>query len=176
MIINKNRNEDINEVNKKDNKYKMNNNNIIENKELIIDDQIKKEEFNNIHDNDTNYINQQKINEVLPSKLFHFNKITISLDNTNKNNYYSKTKINNIEKEIMKNIKNMNNKDKLRSKSNRGYPKIVTNNGERIITSIRPMNNNKQFISYTCPSILALNNCVQKIYRNKTIKKLQQRQ
>ena len=33
------------------------------------------------------------------------------------------------------------------------------------------MNNNKQFISYTCPSILALNNCVQKIYRNKIIKK-----
>ena len=108
---------------------------------------------------------------MLHPKIFHFNKITISLDNTNNNNYHYKTKENDIEKEVMKNIKNMINKDKLRNKSNSGYPKIVTNNGERIITSIRPMNNNKQFISYTCPSILALNNCVQKIYRNKTIKK-----
>jgi hypothetical protein len=108
---------------------------------------------------------------VLPPKIFHFNKITISLDNKNNNNYHYKTKENNIEKEVMKNINRMINKDKLRNKSNSGYPKIVTNNGERIITSIRPMNNNKQFISYTCPIILALNNCVQKIYRNKTIKK-----
>ena len=65
----------------------------------------------------------------------------------------------------------MINKDKLRSKSNKGYPKIVTNNGKRIIISTRPLNNNKKFISYTSPNISALNNCVQKLYGNKNLRK-----
>ena len=73
-----------------------------------------------------------------------------------------------IEKEIMKNVQNLI-KDKMRNKSNNGYPKIVTNNGERIIISTRPLNN-KKFVSYTSPSIFALNNCIQKLYKNKNIK------
>ena len=108
----------------------------------------------------------------MPSEQYDlFNKITLSLDNVNNIESFSKQNDNEIlEKEIMKNVKNMINKDKLNYKLNNGYPKIVTNNGERIIISTRPLNNTNKFISYTSPNIAALNNCVQKLYGNKNRK------
>ena len=64
----------------------------------------------------------------------------------------------------------MVNKDKLLNKNN-GYPKIVTNNGERVIISTRPLSS-KKFVAYTNPNVQALDNCVKKLYGNKDSKRI----
>ena len=182
-MTNENKKDDIKEENKQKTFYKLDNNNKKDNKNIINNiiinkenNQNKKEDLNNNHNSDCkNYFNKQMKNKniAMPSELFNYNKVAISLDDANNFDYYSKSKENeiNIEKDIIKNVKNMIKKDKLRNKSNNGYPKIVTNNGERIIISTHPINNRKKFVTYTNPNVLALNNCVQKLFGNKNIRK-----
>ena len=184
IMTNENKKDDIKEENKQKTFYKLDNNNKKDNKNIINNiiinkenNQNKKEDLNNNHNNDyKNYFNKQMKNKniVMPSELFNYNKVAISLDDANNFDYYSKSKENekDIKKDIIKNVKNIIKKDKLRNKSNNGYPKIVTNNGERIIISTRPINNKKKFVTYTNPNVLALNNCVQKLFGNKTIRKI----
>ena len=159
---NENKNGDIKEEIKRKNTLKLDN----KNKDII---------DNKLNQDQKPVINiilkakaQRKI-DLMPSEQTDlFNKITLSLDNVNNIDYYPKQNDKEIlEKEIMKNVNNMINKGKINYKSNKGYPKIVTNNGEKIIISTRPINNNNKFISYTSPNISALNNCVQKLYGNK---------
>ena len=52
------------------------------------------------------------------------------------------------------------------SKTLSGYPKIVTNKGERIIVSSRPVYQKQKFNLYTNPNILALNYNIHDLYEN----------
>ena len=164
IIINENKNEDIKDEMKQKTPLKsFNKNNDI--KDNIIDKN-KKPDINIILKSKT-----QKKLDIIPSEPSDLlNNKTLSLDNVNNIDYYSKQNDKeNLEKEIINKV-NMINKDKINYKLNNGYPKIVTNNGERIIISTRPLNNNNKFISYTSPNVVALNNCVQKLYGNKNRK------
>ena len=67
-------------------------------------------------------------------------------------------------KDIVNSVKSlMSNK---MSKTLSGYPKIVTNKGERIIVSSRPVYQKQKFNLYTNPNILALNYNIHDLYEN----------
>ena len=173
-----NQNEEINEIKTQKTFNKTNNyfikNNILPEKITINNNQNKKEELNknNKYHTEKNLKKITKFNDA-PSNVIK--KVTISIEGGNGLDVYQNRKKNNtMEKLMFNNLKNMINKEQLRNKSYNGYPKIVTNNGERIIISTRPINNSDKFIHYTNPNILALNKCVQKIYGNKERQKLKE--
>ena len=67
-------------------------------------------------------------------------------------------------KDIVNSVKSlMSNK---MSKTLSGYPKIVTNKGERIIVSSRPVYQKQKFNLYTNPNVLALNHSIHDLYEN----------
>ena len=171
--------EDLNDIIKKSKTFnKYNNSNIVENKSLFNIQNTKKETQKEEKNKNTvqkvqkiNYKSNGSINtnnkrNNILNKSPVPNKISISIDGVNNFEFFVKSKDNdNLEKEITKNVKTIINKDKLLNKNN-GYPKIVTNNGERIIISTRPLSS-KKFITYTNQNVLALNKCVKKLYGNK---------
>ena len=146
------------------------NNNQIQIK-TIINNKNKKDELNNNYK--ANTIKTEKTINNTPSNLVK--KVTISIEGANGIDVYRDLKKNDVlEREMFHNINNMINKEQIRNKSFNGYPKIVTNNGERIIISTRPIYNAKKFVPYTSPNILALNKCVQKLYGNKRKQKFKE--
>ena len=172
LKINKTENEDI-ELNKLKIHYQYYDD-LIQNKKIINDenktnDKDIKNKYKSYTPINNRIINKNRMDTLSSNNL---NRISISIEGLNNLEIYTKSKKNDpVEKETIKNVKNVINKDKIVNKTNSGYPKIVTNNGERIIISTRPMNKSKNFISYTNPTILALNNCVRKLYGNKYEKK-----
>ena len=159
---------------------------------LMTDIQIKsKDNYPNLiitnyqnKDNKSNYIYRN--NDSLPNQKHKnfFNseslkKISLSIEGTNKLVIKPNSKENNKnEKEVIKNVKNIinnyNNKKSisfLPNKTYNGFPKIITNNGERIIQVTRPLFHSKKFVNYMSPNVLALNHSIQALYGNKFKKK-----
>ena len=115
-----------------------------------------KEEQNNI---------KMKENKNEKGKANSLNKIYISIEGSNPLEINPNSKNNNPnQKLIVSNLKTLMN-DKM-GKTLTGFPKIVTNNGERIIYSSRPVYKKQKFSSYTNPNILALNYSIQTLYDN----------
>ena len=106
-------------------------------------------------------------------------KITISLEGSKKLEINPKSKENTkAQKEIIQNVNtiinnNFNNKNSnlIQNKTFNGFPKIITNNGERVIFSSHPVYNSKKFTNYINPNVLALNYSIQTLFGNK-IKKM----
>jgi hypothetical protein len=134
--------------------------------------------------NETEKTNTNKTltNETTKSKLINnepqihsLNKIYISIDGLNNIAITPNIKTNTkFEKKIIKNVKDMINK-KRKDLSN-GFPKIVTNNGERIITSSKPIYNAYKFSTYNNPNVIALNYSIQKVVGNKLQKSLKKKE
>ena len=94
------------------------------------------------------------------------NKIYISIDGSNKleiDPYSIQNDIN--KKDIVNNVKILKDNKTLNTLT--GYPKIVTNNGENIIYSSRPIFNRNKFINYTNPNVIALNYSINNLYEDK---------
>ena len=94
------------------------------------------------------------------------NKIYISIDGSNKLEIdpYSIRNDSN-QKDIVNNVKILKDNKTLNTLT--GYPKIVTNNGENIIYSSRPIFNRNKFINYTNPNVMALNYSINNLYEDK---------
>ena len=94
------------------------------------------------------------------------NKIYISIDGSNKLEIdpYSIRNDSN-QKDIVNNVKILKDNKTLNTLT--GYPKIVTNNGENIIYSSRPIFNRNKFINYTNPNVIALNYSINNLYEDK---------
>ena len=92
-------------------------------------------------------------------------KIYITLEGSNQLEINPNSKKNDpTQKNIVNNVKTiMNNK---MGKTLSGYPKIVTNNGEHIIYSSKPIFKKQKFSSYTNPNLLALNYSINTLYEN----------
>ena len=92
-------------------------------------------------------------------------KIYITLDGLNQIEINPNSKKNNeIQQSIVNNVKTiMNNK---MGKTPNGFPKIVTNNGEHIIYSSRPIFKKNKFSTYTNPNLLALNYSINTLNEN----------
>ena len=138
----------INENKKVNNKYVQN--------IMNYDNRNTKEEKNNI-----------KIKEAKSEKgkINSLNKIYITIEGSNPLEINPNSKKNNQnEKNIVNNLKTLMN-GKM-AKTLTGFPKIVTNNGERIIYSSHPVYKKQKFSSYTNPNILALNYSIQTLYDN----------
>ena len=110
--------------------------------------------------------NRFKLNERLREKPNSLNKIFISIEGTNplEIDLNSRKYYNQNEKNVISNLKTLINNNPGRAPS--GYPKIVTNNGERIIYSSRPVYKKNKFNIYTNPNVIALNYNIQTIYEN----------
>lgn len=104
-------------------------------------------------------------------------KISLTIEGSNKLEIKPNLKENNkFEKNVISNVKNIinnNNKNYMSNTNYNGFPKIVTNNGERIITPVHPIFNSKKFVTYTSPNIAALNKSIQILYGNKFKNKYQ---
>ena len=138
----------INENKKVNNKYVQN--------ILNYDNRNIKEEKNNL-----------KIKETKSEKgkLNTLNKIYITIEGSNPLEINPNSKKNNQnQKNVVNNLKTLMN-DKM-GKTLSGFPKIVTNNGERIIYSSHPVYKKQKFSSYTNPNTLALNYSIQTLYDN----------
>ena len=68
-------------------------------------------------------------------------------------------------KDIVNNIKII--KDNKTRTTLSGYPKIVTNNGESVIYSTRPVFQRNKFTNYTNPNVLALSHSIYNLYESK---------
>ena len=68
-------------------------------------------------------------------------------------------------KDIVNNIKII--KDNKTRTTLSGYPKIVTNNGESVIYSSRPVFQRNKFTNYTNPNVLALSHSIYNLYESK---------
>ena len=53
------------------------------------------------------------------------------------------------------------------NKTYNGFPKIITNKGERVIIASRPVFHSKKFSNYINPNVLALNHSIQSLYGKK---------
>ena len=92
-------------------------------------------------------------------------KIYITLDGSNQLeiNPNSKQKTQ-TQQNIINNVKTIMNNNM--GKTLNGFPKIVTNNGEHIIYSSRPVFKKHKFSTYTNPNLLALNYSINALYEN----------
>ena len=167
ILNNINENENIEtykfEINKKDfqedkdsqsiENYQMENKKI-ENNKIDIENKKTKSEPKNKNKNGNN----KEINNSLK-------KIYITLDGLNQIEINSNSKKNNqVQQNIVNNVKTiMNNK---MGKTLNGFPKIVTNNGEHIIYSSRPIFKKNRFSTYTNPNLLALNYSINALNEN----------
>ena len=94
------------------------------------------------------------------------NKIYITIEGSNQMEINPNSfQRNPNKKDIVNNI-NIINDNKMR-KNLSGYPKIVTNNGESIIYSSRPVFQRNKFTNYTNPNVLALNHSIINLYERK---------
>ena len=94
------------------------------------------------------------------------NKVYVSIEGSNKleiDPYSIQNDIN--QKNIVNNVKILKDNKTLNTLT--GYPKIVTNNGENIIYSSKPIFNRNKFVNYTNPNILALNYSINSLYTDK---------
>ena len=106
-----------------------------------------------------------KKNEQLNS----LNKIYITIEGSNKIELDANTlQKNKIKKDILNNVNNLINNKK--GKTLKGYPKILTNNGENIIYSPRPIFNKQNYASYENPNIAALKYSIYNLYEKKMSK------
>ena len=91
------------------------------------------------------------------------NKIYITVEGSNQLEIDTNSKkYNQQEKNVINNLKALMNNSK--GKALMGYPKIVTNNGEGVIYSSRPIYKKHNFNSYTNPNVLALNYNIESLY------------
>ena len=143
-------------------------NNIYEDKKEKIKSEQKQNLFNYANENDNlkeqkndNKIGNEKKKEISNS----LNKIYITIGGNNSLEINpNSTKNSQNTKNIISNVKTIiNNK---MGKTLTGFPKIVTNNGERIIVSSHPIYKKQKFNSYTNPNILALNYSIHNLYEN----------
>lgn len=110
-------------------------------------------------------------------------KISINLEGSNKLIINPNLKENNkIEKDIVKNVKNIINSHSttknsafMPNKTYNGFPKIITNKGERVIIASHPVFHSKKFSNYINPNILALNYSIQSLYGKKFKKNIKQK-
>ena len=94
-------------------------------------------------------------------------KIAISVEGSNKLIINPNKKENNkAQKNIIQNVQTMIN-EKIQNKTHNGFPKIVTNNGERIIFASHPVFHSKKFVNYISPNVLVLNHSIQTLFGNK---------
>ena len=94
------------------------------------------------------------------------NKVYVSIEGSNKleiDPYSIQNDIN--KKDIVNNVKILKDNKTLNTLT--GYPKIVTNNGENIIYSSKPIFNRNKFVNYKNPNILALNYSINSLYTDK---------
>ena len=134
--------------------------NFYENKKGI-NDYIQKN--NNIKEEQNN--KKIKIKQKEKEKANELNKIYITIEGSNQLEIDPNSKKNNqTQKNIIKNVKSIMN-DKM-GKTSTGFPKIVTNNGERIIYSSHPVYKKQNFNSYTNPNIVALRYSIHNLYEN----------
>ena len=134
-------------------------NDILENKKQNIktEKNIKLEKKKGKSENNIK-IKEKKIEQNNPLK-----KIYITIDGSNQLEIDPYSKQNNKnQKNVVNNVKVLlNNK---MGKTLSGYPKIVTNNGERIIYSSHPIFKKQKFNSYKNPNLLALTYSVNTLY------------
>ena len=107
--------------------------------------------------------NDIKINEKNIEKNNPLKKIYITIEGSNQLEIDPYSKQNNKnQKNLVNNVKTiLNNK---MGKTLSGYPKIVTNNGERIIYSSHPIYKKQKFNSYKNPNLLALTYSVNTLF------------
>ena len=138
---------------------------------LFIDSSKLKSNFYEIQkDNNNQPIIKPKKNKILDEKeksLSHsLNKIYITIEGSNKleinpNSLYKSQN----QRDVVNRVKNIT--DSKMGKTLSGYPKIVTNNGERIIYSSHPVFKQQKFVNYTNPNIVALNYSIHNLYEKK---------
>ena len=139
---------------------------------LITNYQDKRNKPVNFYRNSNSYHNYNQKNYLPFDSL---QKISITVDGSNKITINPNLKENNKnEKDIVNNVKNIlanNNKKSPTFMPNKtaynGFPKIVTNKGEQVIYTSRPIFHQNKFVNYTSPNVIALNHSIQKLYGNK---------
>ena len=151
----------LNQINIQNNFYGNDNNNIDINLEQVSDgDKIDKNDRKNNKIDDKNTTRNNELKKIYLT-LDGFNQIEIDPNSR---------QINKTEKNIVNNVKSViNNKI---GKTLSGFPKIVTNNGEKIIYSSRPVYKKRKFGSYINPNILALNYSINALYENNNSDKM----
>ena len=79
---------------------------------------------------------------------------------------------------VVKNVQEILDKNKklIPNKTYSGLPKIVSNQGERIIVAAHPVFHSKKFSPYTSPNVIALNHSIQALYGKKLQKKNNKKQ
>ena len=121
-----------------------------------------------------------KINAISPKiksnnktfqKIRQFNNISLNIEGEELLNINPKNKNNKKYKNIIENVKNIlyksnSNNNSLKVNYAIGYPRIMTNQGERIIISSHPVYHRHKFTKKEDPDILSLNKNIQKIYNN----------
>ena len=142
----------------------------------------EKNKQNNIYKNSNSYNSFQNNKKTAIGNFDSLQKISLKIDGTNKYVINPKIKENNkAEKDIVKNVKKIinNNYNKnlafIPNKTYNGFPKIITNKGERVIIASHPVFNSKKFINYKNPNVLALNHSIQALYGNKHKKIIQKK-
>ena len=145
--------------------------------------QIKIENNNSYNDttnSNQNIDNYMKINAISPKiksnnktfqKIRQFNNISLNIEGEELLNINPKNKNNKKYKNIIENVKNILYKSNSNNNSFKvnyviGYPRIMTNQGERIIISSHPVYHRHKFTKKEDPDILSLNKNIQKIYNN----------
>ena len=159
-------------------------NNTLNNK-IISDEQIKLKNniqdliITNFHNNENKELysqtNKNNTNNSQNNCVTSLKKISLTIEGTNKLVIKPNKENNENEKQIIKNVKNIinnNNKVIMAKKTFNGFPKIVTNNGERIIKVSHPVFHQKKFVNYTNPNVIALNYSIQALYDNAFKKKI----
>ena len=141
----------------------------------------EKKSFQNMFYRNNNSYQNNKQKNILPFD--SLNKISINIEGSNQLVITPSSKENNkIEKNIVKNVKNIINNHSssknsvfMPNKTYNGYPKIITNKGERIIIASHPVFHSKKFSNYINPNVLALNHSIQSLYGKKFKKNIKQK-
>ena len=106
-------------------------------------------------------------------------KISMSVDGANKV-VLNPLKTNNdkVTLNVVKNVKVIVDKNRklIPNKTYSGFPKIVSNQGERIIVASHPVFHSKKFSTYTSPNVIALNHSIQTLYGKKIKKNIAKKQ
>ena len=151
------------------------------NPNLIITNYNEKKNIQNMFYRNNNSYQSNKQKSFLPFD--SLKKISINVEGSNTLTINPKLKENNkIKKDIIKNVKNIINSHStiknsafIPNKTYNGFPKIITNKGERVIIASHPVFNSKKFSNYINPNILALNYSIQSLYGKKSKKNFNQK-
>ena len=127
---------------------------------------------NNLQINSNSYKKNKQTNFFTSNSL---QKITISVEGSNKLIINpNKVENNKAQKNIVKNVQTIFNEN-IQNKTYNGFPKILTNNGEKVIFTSHPVFHSKKFVNYISPNVVALNHSIQTLFGNKLKKNKYQR-